>query len=179
MGTSQWLPTSRKHISITRKVLLPQTHPRRHRPEYGPNYCQSRAELHEKPLRCSRESKNIRSRSEMLQAGSPLPWILCSRQSGLKLNWEPSIISCQCLWLPVSETFFLFLCSSPSFRPPAGSPEQSYFTIQIGTITFTHFLCTPGNEVSLLPIIHAMPLQSPQPSEGVRQDTSDQTGSRK
>lgn len=65
------------HLSVSLSqgsASFPQIHAKRHRSEYGPNYCQPRAGLHERPLRCSGESKNIRSRSEMLRAGSRLAW---------------------------------------------------------------------------------------------------------
>ena len=65
----------------------------------------------------------------------------------------------------MSETFFLFLCHSPSLLPMVGSPEQGYYTIQMAAIIFTHFLkgllCPPGGEVSLLPTVNTLPLYGP------------------
>lgn len=54
------------HISISPPQGIssfPQIHTKRHKSEYGLNYCHPHSGLHEKPLRCSGENKNIRSSS--------------------------------------------------------------------------------------------------------------------
>ena len=130
----------------------------------------------EKPLRCSgikiRIRPPVRKSVKCSQAGSWLDLVLQASwetwsHASLKQNSEALLFAgnahdSSSLKPSTSSSILL------SFLPMVGTHEQSYYTLQMESDTFIHFLkgllWAPGSKANFFPTVNSLPLHSPQPN---------------